>query len=204
MARKLSQDVVMTSEPTAEAVCASREDGTHCEHWWDNSGPCCACGDDTHDGTEEDHGEREEPEADAPSQSTEAPRLVTAGGSESEERARFDAWMVYEREEHGVVRANLDELAEVWWASSQEPRPSVAARPEPPVEGPTLADAVRGDVPCFDCGTGYNIVWFTNSEFWNAIMDPTDERGRILCPLCFVIRTYAVGHRSSWELTPVE
>jgi hypothetical protein len=35
-------------EPTVgEGRCPERYDGTHCRCWWDDSGPCCACGDDT-------------------------------------------------------------------------------------------------------------------------------------------------------------
>jgi hypothetical protein len=34
--------------PTSDdGYCAEREaegDGTHCDHWWDGEGPCCACG----------------------------------------------------------------------------------------------------------------------------------------------------------------
>lgn len=31
----------------AEGLCPARVDATHCNHWWDNDGPCCDCGDDT-------------------------------------------------------------------------------------------------------------------------------------------------------------
>ena len=34
---------------TKETACPVREDGQHCEHWYDCE-PCCACGDET-DGT---------------------------------------------------------------------------------------------------------------------------------------------------------
>lgn len=30
----------------AETGCRGREDGTHCEHWYDDEAPCCGCGDD--------------------------------------------------------------------------------------------------------------------------------------------------------------
>ena len=29
---------------------------------------------------------------------------------------------------------------------------------------------IRGDIPCADCGTDENIVWFTENVFWNAVM----------------------------------
>ncbi len=30
-----------------ETPCPNRTDCKHCEHWYDNEGPCCACGDDS-------------------------------------------------------------------------------------------------------------------------------------------------------------
>lgn len=37
------------SEEVAEIdeLCDKSSDGTHCDHWWDDVAPCCACGDDT-------------------------------------------------------------------------------------------------------------------------------------------------------------
>lgn len=60
----------------------------------------------------------------------------------------------------------------------------------------------RGDGPCFDCGTLDNIVWFTDSELWNSVMDPTDDRYRILCIPCFVVRAVARGQTAAWKLIP--
>ena len=66
-------------------------------------------------------------------QSTEAAPSL---GTEREERERFDAWLESERENGNFWTIDKDELREVWWASSQEPRDmSRFARPEPPVEG---------------------------------------------------------------------
>lgn len=31
---------------TSDGTCERREDGIHCEHWWDDEGPCCTCGND--------------------------------------------------------------------------------------------------------------------------------------------------------------
>lgn len=31
----------------SEGFCRKREDGTHCEHWWDGDKPCCACSDNS-------------------------------------------------------------------------------------------------------------------------------------------------------------
>ena len=30
-------------------TCDERADETHCRHWWDAEGPCCACGSNPHD-----------------------------------------------------------------------------------------------------------------------------------------------------------
>ena len=30
-----------------ETECPAREDRLHCTHWYDATGPCCACGDNT-------------------------------------------------------------------------------------------------------------------------------------------------------------
>ena len=31
-------------------TCKPSPDGTHCYHWWDATGPCCFCKDDTDTG----------------------------------------------------------------------------------------------------------------------------------------------------------
>lgn len=65
-----------------------------------------------------------------------------------------------------------------------------------------LPERLRGDGPCVDCGTFDNIVWFTDSVFWNQVMGP-DDRYAIVCMLCFVIRTAAVGFwPTGWRLVP--
>jgi 8-oxo-dGTP pyrophosphatase MutT (NUDIX family) len=28
---------------TSDGTCANSADGRHCEHWWDDDGPCCVC-----------------------------------------------------------------------------------------------------------------------------------------------------------------
>lgn len=88
----------MTSQPTTEAVCA-REDGTHCEHWWDNSSPYCGCGDDTHDGTEEDHGERTSPPVEG---ALEEARYVTSEPAEN--RDAFISAMFHDGGVHTIDR----------------------------------------------------------------------------------------------------
>lgn len=59
-----------------------------------------------------------------------------------------------------------------------------------------------GDAPCTDCGTNDNIVWFTESVFWNAVCrsDP-DYIEPILCIPCFVRRAQLKGYRpTGWRL----
>lgn len=43
----------------AEGLCPNREDATHCNHWWDDDGPCCNCGDDTDNPARETEGSPE-------------------------------------------------------------------------------------------------------------------------------------------------
>lgn len=43
----------------AEGLCPAREDATHCNHWWDDDGPCCSCGDDTENPARETEGSPE-------------------------------------------------------------------------------------------------------------------------------------------------
>lgn len=67
-----------------------------------------------------------------------------------------------------------------------------------------LPEALRGDGPCDDCGTLDNIVWFTESVFWNAIQRPPGYvRDGILCIPCFVKRAHAAGYApTGWQLVP--
>lgn len=48
-ARYILDHYDLTPRPSAiaEGFCPKRKDLTHCQCWWDDSGPCCACGDDT-------------------------------------------------------------------------------------------------------------------------------------------------------------
>jgi hypothetical protein len=41
----LRTDAEIDLEQSWETPCPSREDGKHCEHWYDDTGPCCGCGD---------------------------------------------------------------------------------------------------------------------------------------------------------------
>lgn len=60
--------------------------------------------------------------------------------------------------------------------------------------------SLNGDVPCQDCGTEENIIWFTESVFWNHICP---EDSPILCITCFVKRVEKVGyHPRAWRLLP--
>lgn len=67
-----------------------------------------------------------------------------------------------------------------------------------------LPDRLRGDGPCGDCGSEDNVVWSTESAFWNVIMRPNGETGDpFLCIACFVIRADAAGYApTGWQLIP--
>jgi hypothetical protein len=59
-----------------------------------------------------------------------------------------------------------------------------------------------GDAPCADCGTSDNIIWWTDSVFWNAVCPPNDG-SPILCVPCFIERSEARGFRpNAWKVTP--
>ena len=40
----------MSDPVQAETPCLVREDGLHCDHWYDETGPCCGCGYGAHAG----------------------------------------------------------------------------------------------------------------------------------------------------------
>jgi hypothetical protein len=67
-----------------------------------------------------------------------------------------------------------------------------------------LPEHLRGDGPCGDCGTLDNIIWFTESVLWNAVMRPDGETGDpLLCIPCFVKRVDAAGLApTGWRLIP--
>lgn len=83
----------------------------------------------------------------------------------------------------------------------------LAARHETRVEraASRLPEHLQGDGPCNTCGTRNNIVWFTESPFWNAVVrdnDP-DMKDQILCIPCFVKLVDAKGYKTTgWLLTP--
>jgi hypothetical protein len=72
------------------------------------------------------------------------------------------------------------------------------------VQAQLLPDELRGDGPCGDCGTVNNIVWFTESVLWNAVMRPPGYDGEpLLCIPCFVRRVDAAGYSpTGWRLLP--
>lgn len=43
------------AEQEWETPCPRSEDGAHCDHWYDDAAPCCACGDDGERGHGDHH-----------------------------------------------------------------------------------------------------------------------------------------------------
>jgi hypothetical protein len=69
-------------------------------------------------------------------------------------------------------------------------------------ESVAVPEHLRGDGPCADCGTLDNIVWFTESVFWNDVVRAHGP-DKILCIPCFVLCTDAVGYfPTGWQLLP--
>jgi hypothetical protein len=69
----------------------------------------------------------------------------------------------------------------------------------------SLPKHLQGDGPCSNCGTVDNIVWFTESVFWNAVVriEPRlTDNAEILCIPCFVIMADQRGYRCNWRLLP--
>lgn len=70
---------------------------------------------------------------------------------------------------------------------------------------PEIPEHLRGDGPCSNCGTLDNILWFTESVFWNAVVrtEPRlTDNAEILCIPCFVIMADQRGYRCHWRLLP--
>ena len=63
-----------------------------------------------------------------------------------------------------------------------------------------LTKNMKGDIPCGDCGTDDNRVWYTDNVFWNDIMKK--EGGLILCPIYFIKRAEKKYKPTGWRLTP--
>ena len=59
---------------------------------------------------------------------------------------------------------------------------------------------LRGDIPCNDCGTEDNPIWFTDNVFWNSVMKK--KVGLILCINCFIIRAEKKYKVLSWRILP--
>jgi hypothetical protein len=73
---------------------------------------------------------------------------------------------------------------------------------------------IPGDVPCAECGTEENLVWFTDPVFWNNVVrwQGDDPYGYavarwggdpILCIPCFVRVAEERGFRpTGWRVSP--
>lgn len=67
----------------------------------------------------------------------------------------------------------------------------------------TLPIELRGDGPCTDCGTKNNVIWFTDSVFWNEICRQGEYTEPTLCIPCFVVRADRAGfYPTGWRLIP--
>ena len=64
-----------------------------------------------------------------------------------------------------------------------------------------LPKQMRGDIPCMDCGTENNPVWFIESIFWNKVMKDVKGSG-ILCPQCFIKRAEKKFRTTGWKISP--
>ncbi len=62
-------------------------------------------------------------------------------------------------------------------------------------------EKIIGDIPCMDCKTDKNIVWFTDNVFWNSVMEGVKGSG-ILCIFCFVLRAENKYKLIGWRLSP--
>lgn len=69
-----------------------------------------------------------------------------------------------------------------------------------------LPEHLRGDGPCQRCGTPDNIVWFTDSPFWNNVVGGfghMGDPGGIYCIPCFVLLADEEGYQpTGWHLRP--
>lgn len=101
----------------------------------------------------------------------------------------------------GHAGVHVETGTEVSWANVRPPRRDLA---EVPPSG--LPESLRGDGPCWDCGTPDNIRWWTDSALWNRVMggpDARDDPGGIVCVSCFVARVAAAGLAvPAWRLMP--
>jgi len=69
----------------------------------------------------------------------------------------------------------------------------------------SFPEHLRGDGPCAHCGTLDNIVWFTDSAFWNTVVrgGNPDAMDKILCIPCFVTEVNNRGvDPTGWHLIP--
>jgi len=61
-----------------------------------------------------------------------------------------------------------------------------------------------GDIPCGDCETTNNPVWYTDSALWNDVMGghASEEASGILCPQCFMRRAENKYLITGWHISP--
>lgn len=63
-----------------------------------------------------------------------------------------------------------------------------------------MREKLGNDIPCVDCGTKVNPVWFTDSVFWNIVTG--EDKVKMLCPYCFIARAEKKYLITGWRLLP--
>ena len=58
----------------------------------------------------------------------------------------------------------------------------------------------QDDIPCANCRTHNNPVWFTDSNVWNEVMG--SDKHQILCVNCFISRAEKQYNITGWKLSP--
>lgn len=55
---------------------------------------------------------------------------------------------------------------------------------------------------CDLCGRS-NVIWFTDNDLWNAVMEVNYYRGIIVCPICFIKEAERQGVDKVWKVITI-